>query len=1520
MLYPLKILFSFFKNVVVILLVLFSIILLSLQLQSSQNFYLSVLNDLLKPSEVELKIGKINGFFPFNWRINSLKVADSKSEWIEVNDLKFDWLLSSLINQQLEINTLSASSIIVYHIPSFPISNKKQPQKKKDNSDSLNLPFALKVNKLNVNQVLLAKQLLIDSPNPIEIEKQNFLTFSLFAKTFLDLKKPLMGQVQIKQLDYQQRTNNSEIKKNNKAEDNLKLDIQFNQHKQELSLQTEINVQQSLLQKMDGDLIKLPEQLDIGDIKLGLSGEAPLSDWQGKLSLAVDNISQLDSSVQLKQGKNINILLDNDVVINEALLQKYNLPKALSDIQLSTSLSYINNNINKNSNLVIDDLLLSTFYAQLNSTGSIDLNNQSLDLKNNITINELFKLNDFLSKEDNKAELKGKLGLSTAINGKFDLPEVNYSLLISDFYFNDINSPSVKSTGLIKIVSNPIADVNKYKQAVLIKAKGQFQQLVSSQLKQLPEQTIHWNSDLTFADNTQLRVNTFSLDSQLIQTNLEGKINTNKLSGEVSFNSVLKDLSLLLVKPEIKLSGKKQLTGQLIFQENADDIQVNINGQFEKLQGLPAELMVLIGEKPNWNSQLSISNKNKININQLKLDGAELILKASSEISLINNNVNANIKTDISDLSSLTNVLDYSIAGNLHQEIQLSGTIDEPRIFMSLQGKNLLFNEHNLGQLSVQSELNNILKNPAGNINIDMAYKEQILQMSSNFKLKDKLLKLSQFDFQAPESMITGELKIDLENKKVIGEFDGQLLELSKLAFLHQQDDLDGDIAFNISLDTEEQKNHTNLEDLAQNITYKLNSKQISNNGIGIKQLALNGKVKHLQQAISIDSELDIKKLIYGKDLAQQQILSLNLKAKGNPENIQIDLNAVSEDKNAVINLTSMVEQKDKSLSILLTKLDGQVFKLPLELLNQPYFKVRNNKNFELTPLKLSLSQSELYIDAMLNQDKDLVNLNFTLNNFPLDILSQLNLQQAELAEIKGNTDLNLSVNGALKNPDIKLDISIKQFALQQLHNKNIPLADIFLNAQLSNSFAQSELIMKGLTEQPIKMNLQLPVELSLLPFTLDINKVTQNQLNAKLNADINLHNLQSWFELDQQLLEGYLITDLAIAGSLNEPELLGGFVLKDGKYENAQTGTLLHDIALNFNAKNKTLFIEEFSANDSEKGKIKGKGQLTLAPKLEQKYQLEMNMESIKILRRDDMNMQISGDIQLDGDIDKGEFRSQIIIEQGEVLLPETINADIPQLKVVEIYKNNDTKKANNTEKPIDSYPLELDISIVVPSKFYVRGRGLESEWQGEISISKQLSSPLMNGALEVKRGYFNFMSHRFNFRQGNINFVGGIPPQPQLDFEMAAAGKDMMAVLQISGEAENPEIELLSEPMMPNDEILSRLLFNKDISEISSFEALQLASAVRTLTTGGSGFMDKTRGSLGVDTIDFNGDEGTGGSVKVGKHISEDVYVEVESGLTSGESEIKVEMDVTDHISVESRVDQESNTGVGVNWKFDY
>src|SRR5690606_7730653 len=77
------------------------------------------------------------------------------------------------------------------------------------------------------------------------------------------------------------------------------------------------------------------------------------------------------------------------------------------------------------------------------------------------------------------------------------------------------------------------------------------------------------------------------------------------------------------------------------------------------------------------------------------------------------------------------------------------------------------------------------------------------------------------------------------------------------------------------------------------------------------------------------------------------------------------------------------------------------------------------------------------------------------------------------------------------------------------------------------------------------------------------------------------------------------------------------------------------------------------------------------------------------------------------------------------------------------------------------------------------------------------------------------------------------------------------------------------------------SQLIFGKSVQNITAFEAIRLAGAVRTLSSGG-GFdpVNSARQMLGVDTLTIdntNTQEGSGVSVGVGKYINEKVYLEI-------------------------------------------
>ncbi len=1513
---PTKFLIKFIIISTALIFVLVGLLFVSLQIESSKNFYIKTLNSSLTSSGIKLKMGKINGFFPFNWSVESLNVADKNDDWLEIKNLYLDWSPMSLFDGNLALNEVSATSIIIYHIPAFP-KLKQQPKQplNTQNESSLsitNLPFSINVNKLDVQQLFLAKALLIGSSKPLKTDLKKFLSLTINGQTSVEKNSQSNLLLNINHLDY---IKNKVISAINLSEaSHLSAHVNFNPKTKLLSLKTKIEIKQRLLAKLDKDILDLPEELNIGDIKISLLGDSPWDNWSGQLKLSIDRLASADSQIKINLSqfdKKISLALDNELLIAKELLDLYALPSELTQLKLDTVVDYVQ----LKEHLKIQKLALSSNFMQLNANGNIDLVKQHLDLETQLAISNLSELNKFLPEDSRINDLSGKLKLNNTINGNWNLPQISYLLEASNIVASGVKVVGANTKGSIKIIQNNTA--NQVTTEILVNTQGLLKQIKYQDLEKIPEQTINWNGLVNYSlDSTakyDLAIKQFEVKSEILETSLTGDINTQTQLAKLNLKSILKDLSQFKMNPDFMLAGENKISAQLIMSEDARTIDLNLDSQFKNLAGLPSELMILLGNKPNITAKINLLEQDLLEIKSLKLYAEHTKLSSEAKVIFSTGELSAQINTQISDLIPLSEALPAPVSGAIEQQLTVTGTLEKPELLLILKGDKLFYNQYSLGKLNTEIDVTNVIDSPDGKIKLNLNHKQQNLSLNSQFQLKENIFYLSQLAFKAPSSKISGDLAINLKNNSLKGAISGQLKQLSKLNFLHQQENLAGDIDFNINMDVVK-----NTSNPSQQLSYMVNSKQLAYDDILLEQLTLSGDISGLNQQLAIDTQLDIKKIRFAKNTKKELQAKLSLTVKGNPDNIQIALKTATDNKENSLNISASIKQKDKNIMVLLQKLDGEVLKQPIKLRQQAKIKWLNQKQLEVEPLEIDFAQSTLKLAAELNQNKNNIRANLNVANFPLDMLAKLNIQQAELANIKGDANVDFSIQGNLSQPNIQFKTQIQQLSLHK--GKHPKQLDLLLIASLKNNLSLVSLTVTGLTKKPILSSIELPLALSLLPYKLDSGKVLNQPLKGTLDADIDLYELSSWIELDQQLVEGHLIADMKLSGNINTPNLLGNISLSDGKYENAQSGTLIHDINMDIEATDQQLTIKKLIATDSEQGLIKGQGNILLNPSANQKFQFELDLDKAKLLRHDDMTMQLSGFIKLNGDKYRGAIKSQITVDKGEFFLPESTGADIPQLAVLEVNKEGENKSQKQKKSVSGAYPLDLDIAILVPSKMYVRGRGLESEWEGKILIKQQLSDPLLEGNLDIKRGYFNFMSHRFNFRKGNINFVGSLPPQPQLDFEMEAKGKEMTAILKISGDAEKPDIKLESEPMMPDDEILAQLLFNKDISEISGFEALQLASAIRTLTTGGSGMMDKTRGALGVDTIDFNGDEGTGGSVTVGKHISEDVYVEVISGMTSGDSQVKVEMDITDNISVESRVDQESNTGAGLNWKFDY
>ena len=95
-------------------------------------------------------------------------------------------------------------------------------------------------------------------------------------------------------------------------------------------------------------------------------------------------------------------------------------------------------------------------------------------------------------------------------------------------------------------------------------------------------------------------------------------------------------------------------------------------------------------------------------------------------------------------------------------------------------------------------------------------------------------------------------------------------------------------------------------------------------------------------------------------------------------------------------------------------------------------------------------------------------------------------------------------------------------------------------------------------------------------------------------------------------------------------------------------------------------------------------------------------------------------------------------------------------------------------------------------------------------------MSRPTVSGTANLKDGEA-YLSRPFDLTSGEIRLDGDIE---NAHVQLAAKHEraDLTVEAQVAGPVDAPQLTLASTPELPQDEILSRLLFGRDASDLST------------------------------------------------------------------------------------------------------
>jgi len=406
---------------------------------------------------------------------------------------------------------------------------------------------------------------------------------------------------------------------------------------------------------------------------------------------------------------------------------------------------------------------------------------------------------------------------------------------------------------------------------------------------------------------------------------------------------------------------------------------------------------------------------------------------------------------------------------------------------------------------------------------------------------------------------------------------------------------------------------------------------------------------------------------------------------------------------------------------------------------------------------------------------------------------------------------------------------------------------------------------------------------------------------------------------LSGQQVAGGVVVAADFSGRLGTPQL-NGIVRGDNlTYINSNYGTKLTQMKLAGRFTNDRLDISQLNAKAGD-GTVEASGWVGLSADQNFPMSLTAKLNKATLASGDSLGATATGTLTVTNGKDGGLVKGDLTIPNARYQVVYQGQAEVEELKGIR--RKSDPPRPHIAPKPPSNFAL--DIRIRANDQVFVEGMGLESEWSLAMRVSGTATTPKVNGSATIVRGTYNFAGKRFDINRGNVRFSGGVLSDPTLDISASTTTNGINAIINITGTGQRPQVAFTSSPALPQDEVLSRLLFGSSPQNLSAIEALQLAAALNSLRGGGGGLnpLGKLRGAAGIDRLRILGADqatGRGTALAAGKYITDNIYVEIITDA-KGFTATQLEIALTKSLSILSQTGSFSGTGASVKYQKDF
>ncbi|HEV7305267.1 MAG TPA: translocation/assembly module TamB domain-containing protein [Ensifer sp.] len=905
-----------------------------------------------------------------------------------------------------------------------------------------------------------------------------------------------------------------------------------------------------------------------------------------------------------------------------------------------------------------------------------------------------------------------------------------------------------------------------------------------------------------------------------------------------------------------------------------------------KLFAIPAALPPAAAEK--FEGTIAIAgNVKTASDGSVSVDGLELkssTIEATGAVALSAGNLTADLKGTLPDLARLL----ADAKGKADFTAAVTGPLAELGIKAELTSSGATLAGRTLSDLTVKADAKANPSSPQASLTATGALDGQAIDVKADVVSKDGRTSVPVLEAKIGENRLNGSVSFTPDFKPD-GTIDFDLPDLGLLAAMAGQK-ASGDLKGSAVVKT------------ANGVT----SVVVKAGGSGIKRDALTISKPTADITISDIAALAIKGSVRAETVAQGENrvsgLAVNFEQQAGRTGFAIDGKYDGGPLSAKGDLTSAKGRTEIRLSSFGATPKG----IPLKLA-QPTVVAIENGTVRLNALTIQASKGTIAVNGTAGEKLDIT---AKLNALPAALVNAFAPDLGADGTIAGTVD----VDGTASAPVVAYDLKWSGASLAAARTAGVAAFDITANGKFANNRVTLDTTLAGAGGLAFKGGGNVDIGGN-MPIAMRFNGNVPFALIANLMA-------QQGFTLT-----GQATVDVAISGSAKAPQIAGTITTSGGRLVDVRRNLALNNLTANVALDGKQATISKLSANLATGGSVEASGTVGTVPGSGFPANLTIKLNNATYVDGTLFNANLAGEMTLTGPlVATPTLGGKVTIRKASITIPEKLptslsaidikhkNAPPKVQKMVKDLRKDETPAAGANASGVIAFDLGVNAHQI-----FVRGRGIDAELGGDLTIRGTAVQPIISGGFEMRRGRLEILGKRLTFTDGNIGFGGDLIPT--LDLKATSSVGATTITVSVAGLANNPQIGFSSSPALPQDEILAQLIFNRSLSNLSAFQIAQLASAVSQLAGGGStSLLDGLRNKLGVDDLDVTTDENGGASVRAGKYLNDRTYIELQQGSDSASSKAVINLDVGKGVKLKGSAAGDGSAAGGIFFEKEY